>query len=146
MLLNKSMSVCCILAFAAVAFGNGCASIVDGGDKSVRIHSDPPGATVTNSDKGDRLVSVQKTPAVVILRRPHGYFIREDYKLIFEAPGYYPSEAHVKSVLDAWYFGNVVAGGAIGLLGVDPATGAMWTLSPRNVERNLISRDRTLTP
>src|SRR5437879_1932091 len=94
----------CALALAALAFGNGCASIVDGGDKSVRIHSDPPGATVTISDKDDRLVSVQKTPAVVTLRRHHGYFSREDYKLLFEAPGYYPSEAHVKSVLNAWYF------------------------------------------
>src|SRR2546425_8499 len=98
--MNKSMSLRFTSALAALAFGSGCASIMDGGDKSVRIHSNPPGATVTISDKEGTPVCVQKTPAVVTLRRHHGYFRREDYKLVFEAPGYYPSEAHVKSVLD----------------------------------------------
>lgn len=128
----------------AMVLASGCASIVDGGDKSVRIHSNPAGAKVTISDKDGKEVCVQNTPAVVTLRRHHGYFDGEKYKLLFEAPGYYPSEVEVKSVLNGWYFGNLFFGGAIGLLGVDPATGAMWTLSPREIEWNLISKDKVL--
>lgn len=137
-LLNSALPI-------AMLFSAGCASIVDGGDKSVRIHSNPAGAKVTISDKEGKQVCVQNTPAVVSLKRHHGYFNGEKYTLSFEAPGYYPSSVEVKSVLNGWYFGNLFFGGAVGLLGVDPATGAMWTLSPREIERNLVSKDKVLT-
>lgn len=61
----------------------------------------------------------------------------EDYKLVFEDAGYYPYETHVKSMVDGWYVGNIFFGGLIGILIVDPATGDMYTLSPREVDCNL---------
>jgi hypothetical protein len=36
--------------------------------------------------------------------------------------------------IDGWYFGNLLFGGLIGILIVDPATGAMWKL-PENVNK-----------
>ncbi len=30
--------------------------------------------------------------------------------------------------LDGWYFGNLIFGGLLGILIIDPATGAMWRL------------------
>jgi hypothetical protein len=54
--------------------------------------------------------------------------------------------------VNGWYFGNIIFGGLIGLLAVDPATGAMYTLKPDAVEGALsslkVSRtegDRSLT-
>lgn len=35
--------------------------------------------------------------------------------------------------MNGWYIGNLLFGGIIGLLIVDPATGAMWTLIPRKL-------------
>jgi hypothetical protein len=32
--------------------------------------------------------------------------------------------------MDGWYLGNIVFGGLVGLLVVDPLTGAMWKLDP----------------
>jgi len=63
-----------------------------------------------------------------------------------EATNYYPYEVHVKLTVDGWYFGNVLFGGLIGILIVDPATGAMYTLKPNELNINLISSAVSLIP
>lgn len=132
---------------AASILCSSCASIVDGGsDKSVQLSSNPPGAKVTISNKRGETVQVVNTPARVNLRRHKGFFVGERYKLLFEAPGYYPSDVEVKSVMNGWYLGNLIFGGTIGILIVDPATGALFTLSPREVQRNLVPLNGSLSP
>jgi hypothetical protein len=124
---------------------SGCASIVDGRPKVVTITSDPPGAKVTVADNRGHTISENTTPASISLKRGDGYFVPAKYKLMFEAPGYYPSEVTLKATLNGWYFGNIVAGGAVGLFLVDPATGAMWTFSPSDIHRNLIPSTTSLS-
>ena len=34
----------------------------------------------------------------------------------------------IESSMDGWYIANILFGGLIGMLAVDPATGAMWKL------------------
>ena len=115
----------------------GCASIFDGGSKSVQINSNPQGAKVTISNQEGKTLFVKTTPALVTLDRSSGYFRGEDYELVFEAPGYKPYETHVVSTIDGWYFGNILLGGLVGMLIVDPMTGDMYTLSPMDVNCNL---------
>lgn len=115
----------------------GCASIVDGGHKTVSIKSQPADAKVTVYDKKGAQVIVSQTPAKLPLKRSGGYFSGAKYRIVVEKEGYKPTELEVKSTLNGWYFGNLVFGGLIGLLIVDPATGAMWTLSPRQVDKVL---------
>ena len=115
----------------------GCASILDGGNKSVHLNSNPAGAKVTISNDDGKVVFVQTTPAIVNLARSSAYFRGEDYRLIFEAPGYSPYETRITSQIDGWYFGNVLFGGLIGMLIVDPLTGDMYTLSPREINCSL---------
>jgi hypothetical protein len=134
------------LAAVALVLGSGCASIIDGGSKTVQINSNPSGAKFTIYDKVGKAVDTQITPAIVNLEREHGYLSLEDYKLVFEAPGYYPGEAHVTSTLDGWYLGNILFGGLLGIIIVDPATGDMWTLSPRKVTCNLVPVQAGLSP
>lgn len=38
--------------------------------------------------------------------------------------------------MNGWYMGNILIGGLVGMLVVDPASGAMWSL-PDNVNANL---------
>jgi hypothetical protein len=124
----------------------GCSSIVDGGSSNhVQINSNPTGAKLSIYDKDGKAISVQTTPANLTLKRDHGYFSGEDYKMILEATNCYPYEVHVKSTVDGWYFGNLLFGGLIGLLVVDPATGAMYTLKPAELTINLISAATPLT-
>jgi hypothetical protein len=116
----------------------GCASIFDGGSKSVQINSNPQGAKVTVSNQEGKTLFVKTTPTFVTLERSSGYFRGEDYKLVFEEAGYNPYETHVVSTIDGWYFGNVMFGGLIGMLIVDPMTGDMYTLSPMDVNCDLV--------
>ena len=122
----------------------GCASILDGGPRTVQVNSKPEGAKVTITNRAGKEVSVQTTPATVTLERAAGFFEGEDYTLHFEAAGYYPYDAHVQSALDGWYIGNIFFGGLIGLVIVDPATGDMFTLSPRVVNCNLTPAQASL--
>jgi hypothetical protein len=132
----------------ALLFCSGCASVVSlatGPRPKIHLNSNPEGATVTlNGDDGMTMTAT--TPAVVKLSRSKGYFQGAHYKVKFEHTGYYPSEMEIHPQINPWYFGNILAGGLIGIAIVDPLTGAMWNLSPRTVDRNLISTDQNLTP
>ena len=57
--------------------------------------------------------------------------------MVFTKAGYKTKEVSVGAKLGGWYAGNFIFGGLIGFLIVDPATGAMWTLSPKEVNENL---------
>ena len=43
----------------------------------------------------------------------------------------------MRGAVIGWYFGNIIFGGLIGLLAVEPATGARYTLKPDAVEGTL---------
>ena len=131
----------------ALLICSGCASIVDGGPKKIKLNSTPPGAKVTVVDSnGQSVVTAVTTPTVVRLERGNGYFKGQKYTVKFELDGYYPSEMEILPRINGWYFGNILFGGVIGIAGVDPATGAMWTLAPHDINRNLISTSQNLNP
>lgn len=128
------------LLFLIPLLFSGCSSIVDGGgDNHVQINSNPAGAKLSIFNKDGKAISVQTTPATLSLKRSRGYFSGEDYKMVLEETNFYPYEVHIKSTVDGWYFGNLLFGGLIGLLIVDPATGAMYTLKPNELNINLVS-------
>jgi hypothetical protein len=55
----------------------------------------------------------------------------------------------VDSRINGWYVGNIVFGGLIGWLIVDPLTGAMWTLNTEHVNSFLaetVALDDTSSP
>lgn len=110
----------------------GCASIIDGGPKTVSVKSDPSDAHVRVFDKKGVEVTTQQTPAILSLKRGGAYSTAK-YRVVIEKEGYQPAEVTVKSTINGWYFGNLIFGGLIGMLIVDPATGAMWTLTPKDV-------------
>lgn len=142
-----SKSINTLRGFAAVSFtslalfGTGCASIVHSGSRSVSIGSQPPGATATVSKHlkggGLEVVSVQTTPCTVALKPKAGYFKGQAYRVAIELPGHAPATIELKPTMSGWFLGNIVFGGVIGLLIVDPATGAMWNLTPDKIEQPL---------
>ena len=69
-----------------------------------------------------------KTPSTVTLKSGAGFFQGEEYKITFTKDGYSSTTATISSTMDGWYIGNILFGGLIGILIVDPATGAMWKL------------------
>jgi hypothetical protein len=55
----------------------------------------------------------------------------------FQLNGYEEKTVPIHSTLNGWYFGNILIGGVIGLLIIDPATGAMWKIKNDFVDEKL---------
>ena len=66
-----------------------------------------------------------------------GYFSGQSYTLRLELQGYKPTEIELTPKMSGWYWGNLLIGGLIGMLAVDPATGAMWNIAPDKIDRKL---------
>jgi len=141
-ILQQSVSV--LLFSCTAALVGGCASIVHGGSRLLTINTQPPGAKATISKLEGSLVSVTNTPCTVSLDPKRGYFKGQSYRLKLELAGYQTTEIELRSEMSGWYWGNIVFGGLIGMLAVDPVTGSMWNIAPNKIDQPLTSSQTAL--
>ncbi|MGB8193674.1 MAG: hypothetical protein WCF67_17210 [Chitinophagaceae bacterium] len=120
-----------------------CASIVSKSVYNVKLNSSPEEAQVQVFDRKGREVFNGNTPTQVNLRSGSGYFKRAEYTIKYTKPGYLTKEVTISSDINGWYFGNIVFGGLIGFLIVDPATGAMYRLDQTNLNETLAPDGKT---
>jgi hypothetical protein len=126
-----------LTVLSACIFLSGCASIVHSGPRSIPVSSQPPGAKVSIYDRDGTLVMMNTTPFVAKLTPKYAYFKGQSYRLVFEMPGQATSEIRLAPRLSGWYFGNIVFGGLLGMVVIDPLTGAMYNLSPQKIQQSL---------
>jgi len=112
----------------AMVFCFGCASIVSKSNYPVSINSSPSKAKVTVTNESGKEIHNAVTPTTITLEANEGFFQTANYNFTYKKEGYHPAHANLSASLDPWYIGNIVFGGLIGWLLVDPATGAMWKL------------------
>jgi hypothetical protein len=145
---KKSLRCAVVLGLAGASlFAGGCASIVHSGNREISINTDPPGATASIRKTGggvDDVVTVQKTPCTVSLDPKKSYFRGQNYTLRLELPGYQTTEVELTPKMSGWYWGNLLIGGLIGMLAVDPATGAMWNIEPDKIDHKLTGGQSSL--
>lgn len=122
----------------------GCASIVSKSTYTVNLNSNPLGAKVTVKDERGVPMQTGTTPMMVTLKAGKGYFQGKNYTVTFSMPGYEDHTAFITQNLDGWYIGNILFGGVIGMLIVDPLTGAMWRLDPDMVMATLQKKTSAL--
>lgn len=117
----------------------GCASIVGkSGPESVIISSSPDAATISITDETGAIVFRGATPTVVSLEKKKGYFSGKDYIVSIRKAGYTEQLVQVRTRASGWYIGgNLLFGGLIGYLVVDPLTGAMWTFDTNAINTTL---------
>lgn len=125
-----------ILSAATVAI-TGCASIVSDANYPVSIQSSPAGANYEIANEAGMVVSSGVTPGQVTLKAGAGFFDGELYRISYKKDGYQDQVSMLDSELDGWYWGNILIGGLIGMLIVDPSTGAMYKL-PKSAHGNLV--------
>ncbi len=113
---------------AVVISLSGCASIVGKNMYPVTINSHPDEATIIIKDENGKQMYKGKTPTTVTLSSGEAYFHAKKYTITLSKAGYEDQTTEIKAGLSGWYFGNILFGGLIGLLIVDPITGNMWTL------------------
>lgn len=131
-----------MFAASAIALAlSGCASIISGGTQPVTIKSVPDGASVTVTNRAGEKIHNGTTPVTLTLNRGAGYFKSETYKVEVKKEGYEARQLDIVSTLNGWYIGNILFGGVVGMLAVDPATGAMYSF-PDSVNATLNVSDK----
>jgi hypothetical protein len=109
----------------------------------VRLDSSPGEAKVQVIDRLGREIFNGTTPTQVALKSGSGYFKKAIYIIRYTKTGYLPKEVVISSDINGWYFGNIIFGGLIGFLIVDPATGAMYKLDRKELNETLATDNRT---
>ena len=123
-------------AFAAILILQGCASIVGESEYPVAVSSAPEGASFEIRNRSGQVVHSGSAPSTVTLKSGKGYFSGQTYTLLFKKEGYSDKTVTLDSNISGWYWGNILFGGLIGMLIVDPATGAMYKL-PESISADM---------
>lgn len=110
-----------------------CATIMSRSSYEVRVNSNPKDATVTIFNRKGHEVYSGNTPFQVRLQPHAGYFKKAVYSIEFTKNGYSDKNIILSSDINEWYFGNLLIGGFIGMLIIDPATGAMYKLKNTDI-------------
>ena len=136
--MKKNFLSLILLAISGPTIFSSCATIVSKCSYPVSINSSPTGATVSITDKKSKEVYKGQTPATVTLKSGAGFFSKSEYQVKISSPGYAEQVIPVNFKINGWYFGNLLIGGVLGMLIIDPATGAMWKLDtpPINITLN----------
>jgi len=119
----------------------GCASIVSKSVYPLAVNTEPSGILVVIKNENGMEVFSGRSPAVVELAAGAKFFKRAFYTVTVSAEGYEEKTLPVNFTIDGWYFGNLLLGGVIGMLIVDPATGAMYKLDQELINISLVRSD-----
>ncbi len=114
-----------------------CASIVSKSSWPITINSTPSEAKISITDKRGVEIYTGNTPATLKLKSGDGFFSKAKYQVTFNKPGFDKKVVPVEFSLNGWYFGNIFIGGFLGMLIVDPATGAMYRLETEFLNETL---------
>lgn len=103
----------------------GCATIVSGSKQTVKFTSEPTAATIYIDE-----VEVGKTPLEMKLKR------KTEHHVMIKLDGYETYQTNLTKKFNAWFIGNIALGGLIGII-VDPITGAMYNLTPKEIHAEM---------
>lgn len=125
-----------LIPIAIALISTGCASIFSGSTQDITIRT-TPGAKYAISDSYGRTVASGDTQGTATIERGVGYFSPHAYKAKITKPGHRPKIIDIEPGMNPWYFGNILLGGVVGMLIVDPITGAMYKFYPDNIDAQL---------
>ncbi len=117
-----------VLVLIGTCLLSGCASIVGGNSYAVTLTSSPDAAQFVITNRNGRVIHTGTTPSTVPLASSTGYFKSASYQVVFTKDGFEQSVVDLEGSVNQWYFGNLFLASVVGLLIVDPITGAMWEL------------------
>ena len=131
-----------IVLSSAILFTS-CASIVSKSSYPISINSAPSEAQIVIKDKKGIEIFSGQTPATLKLKSGSGFFGKARYQVTFIKSGYQTKTVPVEFKLNGWYFGNLLFGGVLGMLIIDPATGAMYKIETEFLNETLLPTKTT---
>jgi hypothetical protein len=114
----------------------GCASIFSGTTQDITLRT-TPGATYSITDSNGKQVARGTGHGTASLERGAGYFSPHAYKARISKPGHMTKTVDIQPGMNPWYFANILIGGFVGMVIVDPLTGAMYKFYPSDIEATL---------
>lgn len=123
----------------ALALLSGCATIVGDEHASLPIKSTPADAQILIIDEAGRTAYRGRTPDQVPLRKSDGhYWGGKQFTVAISKRGYLTQRIKVDTHPNSLYLGgNLIFGGIIGWLVVDPTSGKMYDLSREGIDVTL---------
>lgn len=112
-------------SLALLLLTSSCATIISGSKQNIKFTSNPSTATIFIDE-----VEVGKTPFEIKLAR------KSEHSVMIKLEGYQTYETKLTKKFNAWYIGNIVLGGLIGII-IDPITGAMYNLTPSQINAEM---------
>ena len=116
------------LIIVASLLSTGCASIVSKSKYPVAVTTEPSLAKIEIKDQDGIVRFAGTSPATAVLDAGQSYFTRARYTVTASKDGYHPATLPIQNSIDGWYWANLLVGGLIGMLIVDPITGAMFEI------------------
>lgn len=107
-----------------------CATIMRDNSQTIPITSSTDNVDIRIADKSGKVIFEGQTPASVNLKTAaSGYFDPQEYTIIASKDGFKNQTTIIDWHVSAWYWaGNLILGGLIGYLIIDPITGDMYYL------------------
>lgn len=125
-----------LLPIAALLAMSGCASIFSGTTQTISLRT-TPGAAYTITDSYGKRVASGQGEGTASLERGVGYFSPHAYKANITKAGHQPRTIDITPGINPWYFANILIGGVVGMVIVDPLTGAMYKFYPSDIDAPL---------
>ena len=117
-----------IAAASCALLLSSCATIFNRSTQPVKVASQPSGLTYKVTNGNNEVVASGVTPGEVRLDTSPGYFRAASYTFTFAQGGKTLGTRTLNANVSGWYVGNVLIGGLVGLVIIDPLTGSMYSL------------------
>ena len=143
-MISYMMKITAAILLTASLFLSGCATIFSSRETTTQIDSTPSRLAYRIMDVQGTVVSQGITPSSATLDRSPGYFRAGSYTIEVTRKGKVVGKETITASLNNWYFGNILIGGLIGMVIVDPLTGAMYRM-PENVTISTIDMTSAAT-
>lgn len=127
-----------IAALVIASISTGCGTMISGSTKTVEIKAQE-GAKISVVNSVGQQVASGTTALTADLPRGMGYWQAAGYQVRVSQPGYKAQSVDLLPAFNGWYAANFALPfiGAIGLLIVDPMSGAFYTLDKDQVDISL---------
>lgn len=130
----KNLLIRSLTLFIAMSIA-GCATIMgQGKPETLNVRSTPERAKVIITDETGTKIFEGQTPTSLSLEKKKEFFRGKKYDVQIISLNGEEKTITVNTKVGGWYFGNLLLGGLIGLLIVDPATGGMWVLDTNDID------------
>lgn len=125
----KKIILSCLLGLTIIGLCS-CATIMRDNNQSVPIKSNLEKVNIKIINKKGEIIFEGQTPTTLNLKTSaNGYFNPEKYTITASKEGYKTETTVIDWHVSGWYYaGNIVFGGLLGYLIIDPLTGDMYYL------------------